>query len=75
MGWVALIIALMVISACMESKTGKIILSAGIVALGCLLLDVITGMDLFINLAKLCAVVIVVVIVGVVILAIIGGEN
>ena len=75
MGWVALIIALMVISACMESKTGKIILSAGMIALGCLLLDFITGMDLFITLAKLCAVVIVVVIVGVVILAIIGGEN
>lgn len=75
MGWAVLIIALMIISACMESKTGKIILSAGMIALGCLLLDLITGMGLFITLAKLCAIVIVVVIVGVIVLAIIGGGN
>lgn len=75
MGWAVLIIALMIISACMESKTGKIILSAGMIALGCLVLDLITGMGLFVTLAKLCAIVIVVVIVGVIVLAIIGGEK
>lgn len=75
MGWVVSIIALMIISACMESKTGKIILSAGMIALGCLVLDLITGMGLFVTLAKLCAIVIVVVIVGVIVFAIIGGEK
>ena len=75
MGWAVLIIALMIISACMESKTGKIILSAGMIALGCLVLDLITGMGLFVTLAKLCAIVIVVVIIGVIVLAIIGGEK
>ena len=75
MGWAVLIIALMIISACMESKTGKIILSAGMIALGCLVVDLITGMGLFVTLAKLCAIVIVVVIVGVIVLAIIGGEK
>ena len=63
-------VVILIIGFCMESKTGKILLSTGLIALGCLLLDMITGFDLFITLAKLCAIIIVVVIIGVIVMSI-----
>ena len=71
--WAVLVIVAMILAFCMESKAGKVVLSAGVIALGCLFLDLITGMDLFILLAQLCAIVVVVIIIAVIVLAIIGS--
>ena len=72
MGWVIAFVIVMVIGMCLDSIAGKIVIGAGVVALALLLLAWITSIDLFILLAKACAVVIVVVIAGVILLAIIG---
>ena len=73
MFWVILIVAVMIVAACLDSKVGKIVIGSGVVALGFLILSWITGAGFFITLAKACAVLIVVVLVGMIVLSIIGN--
>ena len=73
MGWVIAIVVIAIIAACMDSTAGKVVIGAGVVALGLLLLSWITGAGFFITLAKACAVIIVVIIIGLILMAIIGG--
>lgn len=61
-----------IITESLDSTCGKIVISAAVVAIGLLLLAWITDIDFFITLAKVCAAVIVVTIVGAILLAIIG---
>ena len=72
MFWVIVIIICAVIAASLDSLLGKIVIGAAVVAIGLLLLSWITGMSFLITLAKVCAVIIVVAIVGAILLAIIG---
>lgn len=71
--WGVLFVAILIIGFCMESKVGRIIVSLGVVALGMLLLSLLTGWDFFVLLAQLCAIIIVVVIVGVIVMSILGS--
>lgn len=72
MFWIVVIIICAVIAASLDSILGKIVFGAAVIAIGLLLLSWITGMSFLITLAKVCAVVIVVAIVGAILLAIIG---
>ena len=72
MFWVIVIIICAVIAASLDSLLGKIVIGAAVVAIGLLLLSWITGMSFLITLAKVCAVIIVVAIVGAILLAFIG---
>ena len=72
MGWIVLIIILAVIAACLESLPGKLVAGSAVIAIGCLLLRWITGVELFITLAKACAVIIVLLIVGIILLSLRG---
>ena len=67
MFWAVVIIAIIIIGFCMDSDIGKIILVAGVIALGMLLLTWITGIEIFVTLAKICAVIIILIIIGVII--------
>ena len=72
MFWIVVIVICAVIAASLDSVLGKIVIGAAVVAVGLLLLSWITGMSFLITLAKVCAVIIVVAIVGAVLLAIVG---
>lgn len=72
MFWVIVVIICAVIAASLDSVLGKVVIGAAVVAIGLLLISWITGMGFLITLAKLCAVIIVVAIIGAVLLAIIG---
>lgn len=72
MGWVIMIIIVALAAAFLESLPGKIVAGALVVALGLLLLSWITGFSFLIILAKMCAAIIVVVIVGTILFAIFG---
>ena len=72
MFWIVVIIICAIIATSLDSVLGKIVIGAAVVAIGLLLLSWITGMSFLITLAKVCAVVIVVAIVGAILLAIIG---
>lgn len=72
MFWVVAIIVVAVIAASLDSVPGKIVAGAAVVAVGLLLLSWITGVSFLVTLAKVCAVLIVVVIVGVIVMALIG---
>lgn len=72
MGWIILIVILAIIAACLESLPGKLVAGSIVIAIGCLLLRWITGIELFVTLAKACAVIIVLLIVGIVLLALKG---
>lgn len=72
MGWIILIVILAIIAACLESLPGKLVAGSIVLAIGFLLLRWITGVELFITLAKVCAILIVITIVGAILLAIIG---
>ena len=72
MGWIILIVILAIITACLESLPGKLVAGSIVLAIGFLLLRWITGVELFITLAKVCAILIVITIVGAILLAIIG---
>lgn len=60
MGWVILIVIVALIAAFLDSLPGKIVAGSSVVALGLLLLSWITGFSFLITLAKVCAVIIVV---------------
>lgn len=70
MGWIIFFVVLGIIATCLDSVPGKIVFGAGVIAIGFLLISWITGVDVLISLAKTCAVVIVVVVVGTILLAI-----
>lgn len=72
MFWIVVIVICAVIAASLDSVLGKIVIGAAVVAVGLLLLSWITGMSFLITLAKVCAVIIVVAIVGAILLAVIG---
>ena len=72
MFWIVVIVICAVIAACLDSVLGKIVIGAMVVAIGLLLLSWITGISFLITLAKVCAIIIVVVVVGSILLAIIG---
>ena len=71
MFWIIAIIICAVIAASLDSTLGKIVIGAAVAAVGFLLISWITGISFLVTLAKVCAVVIVVVIVGTILLAII----
>lgn len=68
--WV--IIAFAIIAVCLDTVPGKIVFAAAIIAIGLLLLSWITGLSFFVSIAKGCAVLIVVVLVGVLVVGIFG---
>ena len=70
--WGIIIIGILIISACLESVTGKIIFGSATIAIGFLLLSWITGIGFLVTLAKICAVIIVVIIVGCIIASIVN---
>lgn len=72
MGWLIIICFIAVLVTFAESLLGKIVLGAVALAVGLLLLRWITGVALFITLVKVCAVVIVIVVVGAILLALIN---
>ena len=72
MWWVIVLVIIAMIAVGLESVPGKIIAGATVVAIGFLLLRWITGIGLLVTLAKVCAVVIVVTIVGSILIALIG---
>lgn len=73
MFWVGLIIVIAIIAACLDSSSGKFVIGAAVVAIGLLLLSWITGLELFITLAKVCAIAIVIVIVGLIVISVIDA--
>lgn len=72
MGWIIFFVVLGVIATCLDSLSGKLVFGAGVIAIGLFLVSWITGMAFLITLAKTCAVIIVIVITGTILLAIIG---
>ena len=72
MFWVVIIIVCAIIGACLDSTIGKIVIGSSVLAIGFLLLRWITGISFLVTLAKGCAILIVVTIVGGLLLAIIG---
>lgn len=72
MFWVVVIIICAVIAASLDSVFGKVVFGSAVVAIGLLLLRWITGISFLVTLAKVCAVIIVITIVGAMLLAILG---
>ena len=70
MFWVVVIIIVALIAASLESVLGKIVFSAAVVAIGLLLLRWITGLAVFVSLAKTCAIIMVVTVVAALLIAI-----
>lgn len=70
--WVAIIIAVAIIAVMIDSDAGKVFLGVGVIALGLLLLRWITGIGLLVTLAKACAVIMVVIVVGMILVSIFG---
>ena len=71
MGWVALFVIIALVATFADSIFGKIVMSATVLAIGLLLLKWITGITIFVVLAKVCAVIIVVAIVVSILISII----
>ncbi len=70
MFWTVVIVIVALIFVTLESTLGKIVFGAGVVALGLLLLRWITGLTLFVTLAKVCAIVMIVTIVVAILISI-----
>ena len=68
--WIIVFFA--IIAVCLDTMAGKVVFGAAVVALGLLLLSWITGFGFLIAIAKGCAIVMVVVVVGAILVAIIG---
>jgi len=71
-GWIVFFVVLGVVATCLDSVPGKVVFGSAVLAIGLLLISWITGAEFLITLAKICAVVIVIVVVGVILLAIVG---
>lgn len=67
--WAIIIVA--VIAVCLDSISGKIVFCSAVIAIGLLLLSWITGIGFLVELAKICAVTIVITIVITTVVAII----
>ena len=72
MFWVVVIIIVALIAVGLESVPGKIVAGTSAIAIGLLLLKWITGAAVFVTLAKVCAAIIVITIVGAILLALFG---
>ena len=72
MGWIVVIVIVALVAVSLESIPGKIVAGAAVIAIGLLLLSWITGFGFLITLAKVCAAIIVITIVGTILLALIG---
>ena len=72
MFWIVAIVIVATIAVSLESIFGKIVFGSSVVAIGMLLLRWITGVALFVTLAKGCAIIIVVTIVAALLIAIIN---
>lgn len=72
-GWIVFFVVLGIVATCLDSVPGKVVFGSGVLAIGLLLISWITGAGFLISLAKMCVVVIVIVIVGAILLAIIGS--
>lgn len=72
MGLICIVVIVALLVTLLDSLPGKTVLSATVLAIGLLLLRWITGIALFATLAKVCAVVIVIVIVGAILFALIN---
>ena len=72
MFWIVVIVICAIIAASLDSLIGKIVIGAAVVAIGLLLLSWITGVSVLVTLAKACAVIIIVTIVGAILRKIIG---
>jgi hypothetical protein len=70
--WGILIAGFVIIALCMESTSGKYILSFGVAAIGLAALSWITGFDLFWPLAKFCVVILIIILVIAIITSIFG---
>ena len=70
MFWIIVIIICAIIAVSLDSLLGKIVFASAVVAIGCLLLRWITGLALFVILAKVCAIIMVVTIVAALLIAI-----
>lgn len=70
MFWVVAIIVVAIIAAFLDSDVGKVVMGAGVIAIGMLLLSWISGMGFFVTLAKVCAVIIVLIILWLILAAI-----
>lgn len=68
--WIIIVFA--IIAVCLDTLPGKIVFAATIMAIGLLLLSWITGIGFFVSVAKGCAAVIVVLLVGVLLIGIVG---
>ena len=72
MFWIIVVVICAIIAASLDSLLGKIVIGATVVAIGLLLLSLITGISFLVTLAKVCAVIIIATIVGAILLEIIG---
>ena len=70
MGWGAIVLIALIISFCMESAVGKAILAVGLIGVTLWLISRITGAVFLITLAKACAVTIIIIVVGVLLVSI-----
>ena len=71
---VAVIIVLAIIAALSESKWGKVALSFGVLSCGCLLLEWLLDEAIFFTIAKACAAIMIIVLVGLLIHTISSSE-
>lgn len=70
MFWVVVIIIVALIAVSLESILGKIVFGSGVIAIGLLLLRWITGLAVFVTLAKVCAIIMVVTVIAAILMAI-----
>ena len=70
MFWVIIVVVIALIAVSLDSVPGKVVVGAAVLAIGLLLLRWITGITFFVTLAKACAVLMVVTIVGAILIAI-----
>lgn len=73
MGWVILFIVIAIVGACLDSGAGKLVLSAGALGIGFLIIRWITDIGFFASIAKLCGVAVIVVILWMIVSAIFGS--
>lgn len=72
MFWVIFVIVVILFAMLMDSEVGKLAVGLGIAAIGLLLLKWITGWGFFVVLAKICAVLLVLIVIGVVLMNLFG---
>ena len=70
MFWIGVIVVVAIIAACLDSDVGKLVIGVAVIAGGLLLLSWISGFGMFVNLAKVCAAIIVLIILWLILSAI-----